>query len=63
MPDLLQPIARILPLSFIASAIRQISTDGLSLLEILPNILGIAVWLVIGFLISTRYFVWREVAN
>jgi len=63
LPELIQPLAKVLPLSFVATALREISNNGLSLLEILPELTGIAVWLVIGFSLATRLFVWKEVAN
>ncbi len=63
MPELIQPIANLLPLSFVATAMREIANNGASLLEILPSLLGIAVWLVIAFVLATRLFVWKEVAN
>lgn len=63
LPDLIQPVARILPLSFVANSLREISNNGLSLLEILPQLAGLGVWLVIGFLLATRLFVWKEVAS
>ena len=63
LPDVVQPIAGLLPLSFVANALREISTNGLSLLELLPELAGIAAWLVIGFGLATRLFVWKEVAS
>jgi len=63
MPELIQPIANLLPLSFVATAMREIANNGASLLEILPSLIGIAVWLVIAFVLATRLFVWKEVAN
>lgn len=63
LPELIQPLAEVLPLTFVANALREISNNGLSLLEILPQLSGIAVWFVIGFLLATRLFVWKEVAN
>ena len=63
LPELIQPLANVLPLSFVATALREISNNGLSLLEILPQLAGIAVWFVIGFVLATRLFVWKEVAN
>ncbi len=63
LPELIQPLANVLPLSFVANALRDISNNGLSLLEILPQLSGIAVWFVIGFFLATRLFVWKEVAN
>jgi ABC-2 type transport system permease protein len=63
LPELIQPLATVLPLSFVANALREISTNGLSLLEILPQLVGIAVWFVIGFFLATQLFVWKKVAN
>ena len=63
LPEVIQPLAKVLPLSFVADALREISTNGLSLLEILPKLAGIAVWLVIGYFLATRLFVWKEVAS
>jgi len=63
MPALIQPIASVLPLSFVSTAMREIANNGASLLEITPSLIGIAVWLVIAFILATRLFVWKEVAN
>lgn len=62
MPALIQPIASVLPLSFVATGLREIATGGANLLGIVPSLIGIAVWLVIGFVLATRLFVWKEVA-
>lgn len=63
MPELIQPIARLLPLSFVSTAMREIANNGASLLAIVPSLIGIAIWLIIGFILATRLFVWKEVAN
>ena len=63
MPELIQPIANLLPLSFVSTAMREIANNGASLLEITPTLIGIAAWFVIAFLLATRLFVWKEVAN
>lgn len=63
MPALVQPIAYVLPLSFISSGLRDIANEGATLLQIYPSLIGIAVWFVIGFFLATRLFVWKEVAN
>lgn len=63
MPELIQPIARVLPLSFVSTAMREIANNGASLLSIVPSLIGIAVWFVIAFILATRLFVWKEVAN
>jgi len=63
MPELIQPIAKILPLSFVSTAMREIANNGSSLLAITPSLIGIAVWFFIAFILATRLFVWKEVAN
>lgn len=63
MPELIQPLAKILPLSFVATGMRDIANEGASLLAITPSLIGIAVWFVIGFVLATRLFVWKEVAS
>ena len=63
MPELMQPVAQLLPLSFVATAMREIANNGANFLEIIPTLIGIAVWLVTAFVLATRLFVWKEVAN
>lgn len=63
MPELVQPIASILPLSFVSTALRDIANEGATLLAVLPSLIGILVWFVIGFVLATRLFVWKQVAN
>ena len=63
MPELVQPIAYVLPLSFVSTGMREIANEGATLLSIMPSLIGIAVWFVIGFVLATRMFVWKEVAN
>ena len=63
MPELIQPIANLLPLSFVSTAMREIANNGASLLEITPTLIGIAAWFVIAFVLATRLFFWKEVAN
>ena len=63
MPEFIQPIANLLPLSFVSTAMREIANNGASLLEITPTLIGIAAWFVIAFVLATRLFVWKEVAN
>ena len=63
MPAFIQPIASVLPLSFVATGMRDIANEGASLLAITPSLIGIAVWFAIGFYLATRLFVWTEVAS
>ena len=63
LPEIIQPIAEFLPLSVIASSLRGIANDGLSLFSFDLNLLGVVVWLIVSFFLATRYFVWRDVAG
>lgn len=63
LPNIAQPLASVLPLSFIASALREIVTHGVSIFAILPELLGIIVWLALGFFLAIRFFVWKDVAS
>ena len=62
MPGALQPLARVLPLTFVVSSLREVIVNGLSLAEQIPALLGLAVWLAIGLLLAIRMFRWKEVA-
>jgi len=63
MPDALQSVARVLPLTPVVNSMREIANDGMALVEIMPSLLGVAVWIVISFALATRLFVWKEVVN
>jgi ABC-2 type transport system permease protein len=62
LPDLVQPVAKMLPLSFISTGIREIAINGASLLELIPQLVGVTIWAVIALVLSIRMFVWKEVA-
>lgn len=63
LPELIQPVASILPLSFVANALREIANNGVNLLQIAPDMIGILVWIIVSYVAATRYFVWKEVAG
>ena len=63
LPLFIQPFAETLPLSLVVDAMRSIANDGLQLFDIVRNFIGIALWIVIGMIISTKLFVWKEVAG
>lgn len=58
-PGWLQPVTRILPLTFLANALRSISLDGSSLWAVRSDLLGLGVWLVIALVLATRLFKWE----
>lgn len=63
MPDWLQPVAQLLPLSYVVNCMRGIANEGLSLLSMLPDLAGVLVWLALSFALATRLFVWKEVVR
>lgn len=62
LPELIQPLANILPLSFLANGLREIVVNGAGLFDIVPDLLGLAVWAIVAMVLAIRMFVWKEVA-
>ena len=63
LPEYIQPLAQVLPLTLVADAMRSIASDGLTLFQVHLDLLGMGIWIIIGTLISTKLFVWKEVAG
>jgi ABC-2 type transport system permease protein len=63
MPDLIQPLAQVLPLTFVVDALREIIVDGVPLTALLGDVIGMAVWLVIGLFLAVRLFSWKDIAG
>ena len=63
MPDMLQPIARLLPLSFVVSSVREVIVNGVSIAAQIPTLIGLFVWLAISLTLAIRFFRWKEVAS
>lgn len=59
MPEWLQGITTYLPLSPVVDGIRYITTEGLTLLDILPQIGIIAAWAVVVYLLAIKLFRWE----
>ncbi len=63
LPEWLVPVAQMLPLTFVSDALRQVANDGAGLSNLGFDLLGIAVWTVIGILLATWLFKWGEDAS
>jgi len=63
MPTIIQPLANILPLSFVVSGLRGVAIEGANVLELMPNIIGIVIWIAIGLGFAIKLFNWKEVAT
>src|SRR6266511_2482752 len=55
-PAFLRPIANVLPLTFLNDALRDVSTAGASLADVRGSLAGIAVWIVVSFVLAFRFF-------
>jgi len=62
LPELVQPVANFLPLSFISNGLREIAINGATLADLLPAILGMIIWAIIAMVLAIKLFVWKEVA-
>lgn len=59
MPDWLQTISGFLPLTPVIDGIRLIATEGKHLIDILPQIGLIGIWLIVVYLIAFKVFRWE----
>lgn len=59
MPDWLQKITDYLPLSPISDGMRYILTEGKTLLQLGPELLIMAVWGIVIYLIAFKFFRWE----
>lgn len=62
LPAFVQPLAQLLPLSFVANGLRSIIVDGAGLLDLLTTFAGLGIWGVVALVLAIRLFVWKEVA-
>jgi ABC-2 type transport system permease protein len=59
MPGWLQPIAAFMPLTYLGDGLRQTMVGGAAYAPLWVDIGVLAVWLVVCFLISARFFRWQ----
>ncbi|MBI5044505.1 MAG: ABC transporter permease [Candidatus Levybacteria bacterium] len=59
LPKWLTPIANNLPLSYLNTAIRHVTTEGGTLVETWPYLLGLSAWGVVMYLLAARTFKWE----
>ena len=59
MPDFLRTITDYLPLTYLNHALRTVVNDGAGVTDIGGDLLGMAVWAVIAFVIAVRLFKWE----
>ena len=59
MPAALESVTGYLPLTYLIDALRNVAIDGEALWTQGWNILGLAIWLAISFLVAVRLFRWE----
>lgn len=59
MPDLIQPIVKILPIAHLSSALRETMNMGTPFLELGSEILILGGWLLGGFVLASYVFRWE----
>jgi ABC-2 type transport system permease protein len=59
MPDFLQGIARVIPLTYLSDALRQVMVGGAAFAPLWVCAAVLAAWLVGGFLVASRKFRWQ----
>jgi ABC-type multidrug transport system permease subunit len=58
-PDVAQPLIRLLPLTMLIDGLRAVMQDGATLVSQLPQVLGLAAWGSITFVLALRWFRWQ----
>ncbi len=58
-PDWLQPICRVLPLTYLNDALRKVSFEGAHLWQLPVELLILAAWGVVIYVVATRVFRWE----
>ena len=59
-PAWLQPISKALPLTYLNTALRKVAFEGLSLLDVWPEMLVLLGWGVVVYAIAVRVFKWES---
>lgn len=59
-PDWLRPITQIIPVTHLAGALREITLDGATILDVWPSVIVMLITTVIGMLIAVRFFRWES---
>ena len=59
MPEFLRGVTGFMPLTYLNDALRMVANDGAALTDLGPQLLGMAVWVVISFLLAVRLFRWE----
>ncbi|OGY25105.1 MAG: hypothetical protein A2Y57_00530 [Candidatus Woykebacteria bacterium RBG_13_40_7b] len=59
LPSWIQPAVKLLPLSFFNTAMRKITVEGHFLDQMAIELVGLAVWAIVAYLLAARTFRWE----
>lgn len=59
LPDWLSALSKYFPLTYLADGMREITVNGASITTLGPELLGLAVWSVVAFVVATKLFRWE----
>jgi ABC-2 type transport system permease protein len=55
-PAVIRPLTDLLPLTFLNDALREVSTEGATLVDVSGDVLGMIAWTIVGFFVALRLF-------
>jgi ABC-2 type transport system permease protein len=58
-PNWLQPVVKVLPLTYLNEAMRKIAFEGVSFIEVWRDLLVLGIWGAVVYLIAARVFKWE----
>ena len=59
LPGVIHTITDYFPLTFLADSMRSIAIDGATLLQVMPQVLGLVVWCLVACGVAIRFFRWE----
>ncbi|MDF2720247.1 MAG: transporter [Paenibacillus sp.] len=59
MPEFMQPIVKLLPISHLTAALRQVMNVGADLSALWPEVALLAGWMIAAFAVSSYFFKWE----
>jgi len=59
LPGFIHTLTGFFPLTYLADGMRSIAIDGASLVQVWPQLAGLAVWSVISVFVAARMFRWE----
>jgi len=58
-PSWLQPVAKVLPLTYLNQALREISFEGAGILDVGTELLILFIWAAVAYSLTIRFFKWE----